>query len=58
MIFLSRVEASGDVVLAERASEPLLKDCTAEDFETVVQAKLVGRCEETQSSLRWKPYRE
>ena len=29
------------MVLAERASEPLLKDCTAEDFETVVQAKLV-----------------
>ena len=33
--------SGGDVVLAERASEPLLKDCTAEDFETVVQAKLV-----------------
>jgi len=33
--------SGADVVLAARASKPLLKDCTAEDFETVVRAKLV-----------------
>lgn len=33
--------SGADVVLTERASKPLLKDCTAEDFETILQAKLV-----------------
>ena len=40
--------SGADVVLAARASKPLLKDCTAEDFETVLRS-------ETGQGLKKKP---